>query len=167
MAYTVTGVPLIPQTMGMSCWFASAQMVASWRRGRVLACEEGRPTATEVPALVKLRAADNGLGLGQMLAFASLMGFKTVAPMCPTMEAIEYWLRAHGPLWFAGQKTNNGSKYGHVWVIVGRKKDELWIHDPEPRNKGTRAWVGTGWLNSALAGYAAVIPTNFMHYPNR
>ena len=100
-----------------------------------------------------------------MLQFAQQMGFVMVPPMSPTFDAIETWLKQYGPLWFAGEKTNGARTYGHVWVIVGRMGDQLTIHDPEPMNTGTRTSVGTGWLTSALAGYAAFIPTNFLHYP--
>ena len=30
--YLVSGVPLIPQSQNMACWYASAQMVIRWRR---------------------------------------------------------------------------------------------------------------------------------------
>ena len=165
MAYQVPGVPLIPQTMEMSCWFASANMVVTWRRNELQACQVGQPSPWQVPSAVQRRADNNGLSLSSMLQFARDLGFEAVPPMSPTLDAIETWLKHHGPLWFAGEKSNGAKKYGHVWVIVGRDGDQLTIHDPEPMNWGTVATVGVGWLTAALGGYAAFIPTNFLHYP--
>ena len=80
MAYKVSGVPLIPQKLGMSCWFASANMVATWRQNDLQACRIGEPTPWEVPTAMKTRAADIGLSLSGMVQFAQNMSFEVVPP---------------------------------------------------------------------------------------
>jgi hypothetical protein len=100
-----------------------------------------------------------------MAFFAKQLGLRTVAPMTPSLNAIEAWLRYHGPLWTAGRKVSNGGRsYGHVVVVVGVASDQILIHDPEPVGVGERRWVPQSWLPVTLSLTPHTIPTNFMHY---
>jgi len=165
MAYTVTGVPLLPQTQSLSCWYASARMIVQWRRELCQQTFADEPAPDELPWAVSRQIANNGLQLVEMVHYASLLGFRTVPPQTPTLGGIEQWLRSYGPLWTAGLKVTATASYGHVVVIVGVTGSQILIHDPEPVNVGSRVWRPTSWLTTTLSLATQSIPTNFMHYP--
>src|SRR3972149_11367607 len=102
MGYRIEGVPLIAQTKTMACWYATAQMVVQWRRGRCQATYIDQPDPSEVPWAVQAEVANNGLTLAQMTYYAQLLGMRAVPPLCPTLGAVETCLRSYGPLWAAG-----------------------------------------------------------------
>lgn len=166
--YVVPRVPLIPQDMQMSCWYASAQMLIQWRREKTQSTESGLPDPSEVDTAVDLYKADNGLAWTDMIAFARAMGLRNVPPMSPRLEAIAEWLHDYGPIWTAGyKKPPVGSAYGHVVVIVGVGPGQLFIHDPEPMNQGTKAWRPQSWLATTLeVGVFPEVAVNFLHCPD-
>jgi len=127
MAYTISDVPLIPQSKNMACWYASAQMLIQWRRSRTRMCETAHPDPSEVPALQAAYIANNGLPFSRTIELAKDLGLRPVPPMTPTPAAIEGWLRQHGPLWFAGLFPS-----GHAVVITGITAKEILINDPWP-----------------------------------
>jgi ABC-type bacteriocin/lantibiotic exporter with double-glycine peptidase domain len=163
MAYTEPNVPLIPQDLSMACWYACAQMLIQWRQGYTLSCEIAHPDPSELPGQVALYKANNGLTLDQMMSFAKELGLETVPPMTPTQPLVEQWVRSYGPVWAAGKKINAaGQEYGHAFVIVGVKGNQLYIHDPEPVKVGGARWVDESWLTTLLTLAPTVMPTNFM-----
>ena len=43
LPYEVTGLDLIPQRHGMSCWYASARMIINWKNNNVNQESSGNP----------------------------------------------------------------------------------------------------------------------------
>ena len=132
MAYIVPGMKLIPQTMQMSCWYASAQMVVQWRRNRMQACEAGMEDPSEDPTLEQWKKTDRGITDAQVVTLAKRLGLELVPPMSPTLEALESWLIQYGPLW------TNGTS--HITVIAGIRGLDVQVYDPWPVNAGTVGW---------------------------
>lgn len=165
MAYTEPNVPLIPQDLTMACWYASAQMVIKWRQEYTQSSEMAHPDVSEIPGEVAAYKANNGLALDMVMTLAQDLGLETVPPMTPTLPLIEQWVREYGPIWCCGRKTNEatGQSYGHAFVIVGVKGDQIYIHDPEPVKVGSKKWVDASWLTNLLSLAPKVLPTNFMY----
>jgi hypothetical protein len=135
----------------MACWYASAQMLIQWRRGATQSTEAGLPDPSEVPDLVNIYKANNGLPFARMIEFAQMMGLTPLPLMCPTPDAVAQWVQRYGPLWVAGYKVVSPTRrYGHVVVIRGASDDEFYVHDPEPVNVGTAEWKPADWLGSVL-----------------
>lgn len=141
MKYLVTpDVPLIPQTMRMACWYASAQMVIQWRRNKTQSTEMGITDPSEDPVSVKKWIANNGIDDAFIRTLVADLGLVPVPPMCPNSDAIESWLRNYGPLWVNGAT--------HITVIAGvdTAKDQVYVNDPAPVNQGRQEWRGMDWL---------------------
>jgi len=132
MAYTVPGMALIPQTMGMSCWYASAQMVIQWRRNRFQMCEEGIVDPSEDSELSKVKDSDSGISDKYIVELAKRCGLRAIPPMSPTEGALEGWLQQYGPLWVNGKT--------HIVVIAGIRSGEVLVYDPAPVDKGQVDW---------------------------
>src|SRR5262249_41991891 len=64
--YLIPGVPLIPQDLGMACWYASTQMLIKWRRDQTQSTESDLPDPGELDETIKLYKANNGLPLARM-----------------------------------------------------------------------------------------------------
>jgi len=123
---------LIPQTMQMSCWYASAQMLIHWRREHVLQSEMGTVDPSEDPMLRHWKAIDQGISDAQVVTLARHLGLRLVPPLSPSPGALETWLKQYGPLW------TNGST--HITVLAGIQGLNVLVYDPAPVNIG-----GTGW----------------------
>lgn len=132
MAYIVPGMQLIPQTMNMSCWYASAQMVVQWRREWMQACEQGVEDPSEDPMLETWKAKNAGITDGQIVTLAKKLGLELIPPMSPTPGALEDWLFQYGPLW------TNGTS--HITVIAGIRNLDVLVYDPWPPNEGRIGW---------------------------
>jgi hypothetical protein len=150
----------------MACWYASAQMVIQWRQNLTQSCEAAHPDPSNVPAAVATYKADNGLQFKDMIKFAGMLGLHPVPPQSPSPEAIYDWLYNYGPVWAAGQKVDGARKYGHVFVIAGIMGDQIYIHDPEPMNKGSKLVKNIDWLRELLeTSTHPDFVMNFMHFP--
>jgi hypothetical protein len=162
MAYLVQGVPLIPQQLDMACWYASAQMLIQWRRGKKQMSEMAHPDPSEDGDLVKRFKSNDGLAVDMVVGLAVRLGLRTVPPMSPTLEAIESWLSTYGPLWFAGLMPS-----GHAVVITGISKAGLHLNDPWPPKVGTRRIMVIDDFVKALQplGNKQLAP-NFLHLPS-
>ncbi len=164
--YIVPNVPLIPQELGMACWYAGTQMLIRWRREMTRSTEAALPDPSEVPAAVAVYKADNGLKFSDMITYAKLMGLEYVPGMSPTLEAIAGWLIDYGPIWAAGYKQTPTNKYGHIFVIVGVGPNQLVIYDPEPVHQGSVTYASSDWLDTLLdIGQFDDVVTNFLHCP--
>ena len=158
--YTVPGMKLIPQTMTMSCWYASAQMVIQWRRNQTLQCEEGIIDPSEDPLLQKWKAVNHGITDAQIITLAKRMGLELVPPLSPTLEALETWLRQCGPLWVNGAI--------HITVIAGIRDLNVLVYDPAPVNTGNVGWRSlTQWYagGSGSSRDVKTLAGVFMHCP--
>jgi papain like cysteine protease AvrRpt2/LysM domain-containing protein len=128
MNYVVPGMKLIPQTMSMSCWYASARMLIWWRRHRVRQTEPDIMDPREDRVSQHLRSKDEGIGDDQLVAFAQRLGLTLVPPQSPSTVAILEWLRSYGPLWVVG--------VSHIVVIAGIRsgpptgRTEVLVYDP-------------------------------------
>jgi len=87
MAYTVPGMKVIPQTMVMSCWYASAQMLVQWRRNRQQASDRNVKDPSEDFFSEMQKKADLGVTDGQIISLAQQLGLKVIPPMSPTNRA--------------------------------------------------------------------------------
>ena len=161
--YVVPNVPLIPQTLNMACWYASAQMLIQWRREATQSSEQGIIDPSEDPPSVTLQRANNGLQDSQILPLARALGLEAVPPVCTTLDVIQKWLQVYGPLW------TNGAT--HITVIVGinTETNKLFIHNPAPVNTGRKEWKDASWLEGSEV--SSLDPnTNaavFLHCPPR
>jgi len=136
--YTVPQMKLIPQTMKMSCWYASAQMLIAWRRNSRQMSESGILDPSEYPVSAALKATDKGISNAQIVQFARALGLKPVPPVSPSEQGIESWLRSYGPLWVNGKT--------HIVVIAGLRPGEVLVYDPAPVNNGRIEWRSlAGW----------------------
>jgi len=164
--YVVPNVPLIPQDKGMACWYASTQMLVQWRRVKTQSTEIAVSDPSEVPTAVAIYKGNNGLPFADFVRYARSMGLTPVPAMTPTLDLVGSWLARFGPIWAAGYKVPPTHTYGHVFVIVGVADKQLYIHDPEPMNVGTKQWVAESWLDTLLSvGTFADVTTNFLYIP--
>lgn len=130
--YEVPGMKLIPQKLGMSCWYASARMLISWKQNRRQQSIQGL-VPPELDARCRaLRVADSGITNPQIITMAKRLGLVAIPPMSPTPALIEKWLRQYGPLWVNGKS--------HIVVMAGIKSDQVKIYDPLPVNVGNVSW---------------------------
>ena len=142
--YEVPDMELVVQDQNMACWYASAMMLILWK-------ERNRPgSRCEMidDATVKLYQANQGIQNDEILPLAQRLGLRSVAPMCPTVDALHDWLRTHGPLW------TNGTR--HITVIAGiRGSDasgyEVKVYDPWP-GEGVSWRTLSGWYTGFNAG---------------
>src|SRR5947209_272710 len=121
--YVVDNVPLIPQDLGMACWYASAQMLIQWRRNLTQSTEAAFADPSELDSTVALYKANNGIPFTQMIDFGQRLGLQAIPPSSPTMDAVAGWLQYYGPIWTAGLKVTPTASYGHVVVILGIADD--------------------------------------------
>lgn len=143
MAYAVQGMTLIPQNKTMSCWYASAQMLITWKMDqRQQSLADLIPP--ELDAECQTIKDDNkGIANPQILMFAKRLGLKSIPPMTPTVETLESWLKQYGPLWVNGKS--------HIVVIAGIMMFpaigyQLLVYNPAPVNVGKIEWRSlTDW----------------------
>ncbi|MFZ2146902.1 MAG: papain-like cysteine protease family protein [Sedimentisphaerales bacterium] len=131
-------VPLVGQRRGMSCWYASACMVAYYRApGPRL----GLPTEWN---------ADTGLFPADFVRLAANEGLRPIRLPTPhwTPGNTEANLAIHGPLWCAGYWYG----FPHVIVLTGVNGNTVYVNDPD----GPRRREGTlDWFNARLASNIA------------
>ncbi len=128
----VPKMTLIPQTLKMSCWYASAQMLIQWKMNKM---QQSLPNLVppELDAECrKIRDGNKGLTNGAILSLANRLGLVAVPPMSPSPEAIQRWLTTYGPLWVNGKT--------HIVVMAGIRNMEVKIYDPGPINVGKVEW---------------------------
>jgi len=130
--YEVPGMQLIPQKKDMSCWYASAQMLISWKQKRRMQSIQGLVPPNLDAQCRALRVADSGITNPQIITMAKRLGLLAVPPMSPTYSTIEKWLRQYGPLWVNGKT--------HIVVMAGINGDKVKIYDPAPINRGSVGW---------------------------
>ena len=138
-------VPLVLQQASNECWYASACMVAYFRRPGPRLGLPGKWTANRgitVPDFVQLAQAE---GLKPILAPAAQL----------TAQQLEVLLRNDGPLWCAGLWDG----VGHVVVLTGVDGQTTYINDPNPA-KGKRVET-VAWFNAKLAR----VPNSLMYMP--
>ena len=160
MAYVVQGMKLIPQTMQMSCWYASAQMVVQWRRNRTQQTEAGIEDPSEDPMLTAWKSRDAGITDAQVMTLGKRLGLDLVPPMSPTLSALENWLKQYGPLW------TNGST--HITVIAGIQGMDVLVYDPSPVNIGSIGWrsLSKWYIGKAVDSRDTATKSGiFMHCP--
>jgi hypothetical protein len=138
MAFQIPDVPLIPQTQNMACWYASAQMLITWRRNRTRMSELAHPDPSEVPQLQSIFGVNHGLLPTQILLLSKQLGLTPVPPMTPTLATLSSWLAICGPLWFAGLFPAGHVRSGHAVVITGTDNTSVDINDPWPPTVGAR-----------------------------
>src|SRR5271155_531066 len=138
-------VPLVTQRVSMECWYASACMVAYFRRpGPRL----GLPDKW-IP--------NRGIGLADFIRLGQAEGLKTV--LTPTgnltSQQLETLLRNCGPIWSAGRWDG----VPHIVVLTGIDGSTVYINDPNPAK---RARVETlEWFNQKLDR----VPNCMMYMP--
>lgn len=147
MTYIVPNMKLIPQTMEYGCWYASAQMLISWKSE-----QRGQSIAGLIPPELdaecrKIRDDNSGIANPQILMMAQRLGLKVVPPQSLTSENILNLLSRYGPLWANGKT--------HIVVVAGYRKfgfvgDMVYIFDPYPINIGDKRWMPISVFNKAF-----------------
>jgi hypothetical protein len=161
MAFRIPNVPLIPQTLDMACWYASAQMLITWRQGQTKSCELAHPDPSDDPRLVSIYKSNTGLGLTQVTMLAKDLGLEETPRMTPTLQTVETWLQRYGPLWFAGLWPS-----GHVVVVTGINASGIQINDPWPVNVGRRWTMKVNEFLAVLQPLGSTyLASNFLHFP--
>ena len=137
-------VPLVSQRMAMSCWYASACMVAYYRApGPRL----GLPGAYR---------ANIGVMAQDFIRLAAAEGLRSLqAPEFLTENQLETYLRNFGPIWCAGYWDG----VGHVVVLTGVQDGIVYINDPNPA-VGQRE-ESMAWFNLKRAK----LPSAMMYMP--
>ena len=144
------------QKRQMSCWYASAKMVVSFRAGTkgikhsVTSTAEGAGLHTFMKSAsspVTEQPTDHEVGTTekQWPLVARSFGLVPADPgdvrrVGTNFEDLRDYLVRNGPLWCAGRFFQGGSKGGHVIVItgvlrrkvLGKPKDCVLFHDPAP-----------------------------------
>lgn len=168
MAYIVEKMTLIPQALKMSCWYASAQMLITWKQEQRQQSIMGLIPPELDAECQKIRDDNKGIANPQILKMAKRLGLVGVPPMSPTPEALESWLKTYGPLWVNGKS--------HIVVIAGIMSfpslgHQLLVYDPSPINVGKIDWRSlSSWY--AMGGSAssrdtgAGVETVFLHCPD-
>jgi len=160
--YIVPGMTLIPQTMKLSCWYASAKMLINWRRENRKMSEEKIIDPSEDKISEEMKKTDTGITNPQIVGLAKRLGLEQIPPMSPTKELIQIWLKQYGPLWVNGKS--------HIVVIAGIIDNQLLVYDPSPRGKGTielrsiEGWYVGNETDSRDVG--SDVQTVFLHCPN-
>lgn len=161
MGYTVPGMTLINQTMKMSCWYASAQMLIQWRRNRMQASEANIVDPSEDAAIAKIRDDNKGVLNPQIIQLAQTLGLVPIPPMSPSEEALESWLKQYGPLWVNGKN--------HIVVIAGVSDGSVLVYDPAPRFHAPEWRSLAGWYvggqSSSSRDTASDVQAVFLHCP--
>jgi hypothetical protein len=137
MAYIVQGMKLIPQSQTMSCWYASAQMLITWKMEQRQQSISGLIPPELDAQCAKIRDDNKGIQNPQIIKMAKRIGLEAIPPMSPTTDALEGWLKTYGPLWVNGKT--------HIVVIAGIAEfpplgTQLLIYDPSPVNVGRIEW---------------------------
>jgi ABC-type bacteriocin/lantibiotic exporter with double-glycine peptidase domain len=117
--YIVPNMEHFQQTKTMACWYASAQMLVSWKRNETQMSTAGQLDPSEDPDSKKLWQDNTGMTNERMLDFARRLGLVAVPPMSPTATAIKGWLMRYGPLWVNGKS--------HIVVIAGIQDEDGWF----------------------------------------
>jgi hypothetical protein len=134
--YVVPNMKLIPQDKDMSCWFASGQMLISWRQNQTQMCEIAHPDPALVKKWDKLYDDNPGINNSQIADFAKDLGLKMMGAMTPTPEYMRELLQRHGPLWVNGKS--------HITVIAGIRSGptgtEVLVFDPAKPSLPNGAW---------------------------
>lgn len=164
LMFVVPGVPLIPQSKTWACWYASAEMLIRWKRKTTRSTLADNPSPSQVPELVQIHRANNGLKYSQVVHLAQLLGFRTIAPMSATIGQIETWIRMFGPLWVHGA--------AHIVVFAGADytRDRVFVHNPWPPNVGAKGWKSySKWFihgtDNARRGTSDGLQTSFIYHP--
>ena len=138
-------VPLVTQQATMECWYASACMVAYFRRpGPRL----GLPDKW---------APNRGIGLADFARLAQAEGLKSM--LTPgsqvTAQQLETFLGNYGPIWCAGRWDG----VPHIVVLTGVDGQTVYINDPNPA-RGKRIET-LAWFNQKLDR----VPNCMMYQP--
>lgn len=159
--YQVPGMKLIPQSMTMSCWYASAQMLIQWRRNRTQSSERGIIDPSEDAACAKIRDDNGGILNPQIVTMARRLGLRAVPPMSPSEAAIESWLKTYGPLWVNGKS--------HIVVIAGIQSGRVQVYDPAPVGMGRIDWrtLADWYVGGSVSARdtGSDVQTVFLHCP--
>lgn len=138
-------VPLVAQRASMECWYASACMVAYFRRpGPRL----GLPDKWE---------PNRGIGLADFIRLAQAEGLKSIVTPggSLTPQQLETFLSNYGPIWCAGRWDG----VPHIVVLTGVDGQTVYINDPNPA-KGKRTET-LAWFNQKLDR----VPNCMMYQP--
>lgn len=127
-------VPLVPQLRSMSCWYASACMVAYYRK------------AGPRLGLPQKWQANIGINLNDFVRLAKAEGLKPILVPPGKLTAVQLgtFLRNWGPLWCAG----HWDGFPHIVVLTGVTNDTVSINDPNPA-RGRRT-ESLAWFNQKL-----------------
>lgn len=131
-------VPLVPQARNMSCWYASACMVAYFR--------EAGPRL----GLPDVWDANTGLSFGAVANLAKVEGLSVFPqPNVGRFSGADLYaaLKQAGPLWCAGMWYG----FGHAIVLTGVDGNKVYFNDPAPVDKGMKNKKETvDWFNKKL-----------------
>jgi hypothetical protein len=146
--------------MRMSCWYASAQMLVTWRRNKTQSTESGIYDPSEDSSVEAMKAKDKGVTDGQIIELAKKLGLVLIPPMSPTSETLESWLKSYGPLWVNGRS--------HITVIAGINGNSVQVYNPAPVNVGRIEWLDLNTWYTGDSSSSRDTQTDagvFMHCP--
>jgi hypothetical protein len=110
-------VPVVAQTMTMSCWAAAAASILSWKSGSVLT--EQQVVQQAGAAYEAAFEANTGLAGTDVASFATALGLSAEPPQNWDVDGYASLLTAHGPLWVGVVLTYDNVPYRHVRILAG------------------------------------------------
>ncbi|MEO0822070.1 MAG: papain-like cysteine protease family protein [Pseudomonadota bacterium] len=128
-------VPMVTQQRNMSCWYASACMVAYYH---IIGPREGLPEKWK---------QNNGITVPEFINLAKAEGLQSIKTPKDklTDSQLEVFLRNYGPFWCAGYWDG----VPHIVVLTGVEAGKVYINDPAPSKKQRVETIG--WFNQKLA----------------
>ncbi len=160
--YEVPGMTLIPQKLTMSCWYASAQMLIQWRQDLAKQSLSWLVPPDLDKQCATIRDGNAGIQNPQIVPMAKRLGLRAVPPLSPTLETVEKWLRAYGPLWVNGKN--------HIVVIAGidTAAQTVKVYDPSPPGKidwrSLSGWYASG-SSASTRDTALGVQAVFLYVP--
>ena len=148
MAYIVPNMTLIPQQLGMSCWYASMQMLIKWKEETEQKSFAHLISPEYDSECIKVRDSNTGVVNPQILKLAKRLGLKHVPPVSATPETLEGWLKTYGPLWVNGKS--------HIVVLAGimyipMLGHRVLVYDPSPVGIGKVEWRTLEWYTAVMS----------------
>lgn len=154
----LTGVPLLSQPSSGVCWYVCANMLYKWSQGSKRRTMKNPATADSG---YTWRFSNNGdVASTQNWHLATAFGMVKHPTIDMDFNSVNSFLQKHGPIWTGLKKNWGGNNHGHVVVICGVADTGVFVHDPEPMNIGTAAWLTWEQINKALEALRKEVTPN-------
>ena len=150
----MANVPLVAQRGDGVCWCASALMLYKWS----VATKRNQMKDPLSDSGTKWRWDENKDWASSDNKFlATTLNMKTLSAVPRDYAALNTLFQLRGPIWCAGKKMWGGGNHEHVVVICGVADTGVFIHDPEPVNRGSSMWLTWDQLKKYIDGTSPLV----------